>query len=60
MEIEIRDNGKYELTFFGRVYVLTREQLDELHDLIETVNKVEHDERERLPRPKGWERGILR
>lgn len=48
MEIEMRDNGTYELKFFGRAYVMTREQLDELHELIESVNRIEHAERERV------------
>lgn len=46
MQIEIRGSGKYELELFGRAYVITRAQLDELHELIESVNVVEHQARE--------------
>lgn len=46
MEIGIRGNGKYELEIFGRTFVVTRTQLDELHELIESVNRVESAERD--------------
>lgn len=58
MEIGIRGNGKYELEIFGRTFVVTRTQLDELHELIESVNRVESAERDYIIDKLNSERWI--
>ena len=55
MEIGIREDGKYELEIFERINVITHEQLDELHELIESVNAVEHRNREAQITKRGLE-----
>ena len=50
MKLEKRDDGKYELNIFvtGSIFVLTRAELDELHDLIEVINQEEHINRKEV------------